>query len=222
MDTIELTADVRESLRKKARLLRRKGLTPGNIYGRGLDSVSLQISTPDLWQTVRQGGRNAVINLKVTGEKKSRTAVIREIQQHPVTNELLHVDFLQVDVTRSISADVPVVLVGESPLPKGQTVISLALSTIQVQGLPMAIPRSIEADISVLEEIDQSIWVKDLPIPTGVEVLTDPDQIIVRASLARVVEEIVATEEEDAEALEESGQPLKDATNAQDEGANEA
>ena len=195
MDTIELTVEVREALRKKARFLRRKGLTPGNIYGRNLDSVALQVQTSDLYQTLVQGGRNAVLTLKINGEKSPRTAVIRGVQRDPVTDSLVHVDFLQVDVTRAITSDVPVVLIGESPLPKGQTVIAQTVSSIQVQGLPMEIPRSVEVDITILEEIDQAIWVRDLQLPPNIEVLTDADQMVVRAALARVVEEVVEGEE---------------------------
>lgn len=186
MDTLELAVDVREALGKKARFLRREGITPANIYGRNLDSVALQLHSADLVQALTQAGRNAVLTISVKGEKKSRSAVIRNVQRHPVTDRIIHVDFLQVDITRAITSDVPVILIGESPLPKASTVISQTLSSIQVSGLPMDIPSSVEADISVLLEVDQSIHVRDLQLPEGVEVLTDSDQMVVRAAQGRV------------------------------------
>ena len=195
MATIELTADIRQERGKKTRFLRRRGLTPANLYGPKIDSVPLQIQTSHLQQALAQGGRNAMLTIKVTGEKDFRAAVIRAIQVHPVTDELVHVDFLQVDVTRTISAEIPVFLVGESPLPKGQTLIAQAISSVQVEGLPMDIPRSVEVDISILIELDQSIWVRDLQLPPNIEVLTDPDQLVVRAAMARVVEEVEEVEE---------------------------
>ena len=199
MDTIQLAVDVREAMGKKARFLRRDGLTPANIYGRNLDSVALQLPSADLIQALSQGGQNAVLDVKVKGEKTARTAVIRNIQRNPVTDVVIHVDFLQVDVTRAITSDVPLVFVGESPLPKTQTVISQILASIQVSGLPMQIPNSIEVDVSVLEEIDQSIFVRDLNLPDDIEVLTDGDQMIVRATPGRVAEVLPGEEEEDAE-----------------------
>ncbi len=200
MDTIELAVDIREAKGKKARFLRRDGLTPANIYGRNLDSVALQLPSAELHQALSQGGQNAVLDVKVKGEKKARTAVIRNIQRNPVTDDVIHVDFLQVDVTRAITSDVPLVFIGESPLPKAQTVISQILASIQVSGLPMQIPNSVEVDVSVLEEIDQSIFVRDLTLPDGLEVITDGDQMIVRATPGRVVEALPGEEEEDAEA----------------------
>ncbi len=211
MATIELTADIRQERGKKTRFLRRRGLTPANLYGPKIDSVPLQIQTSHLLQALVQGGRNAMLTIKVTGEKDSRAAVIRAIQVHPVTDELVHVDFLQVDVTTTISAEVPVFLVGESPLPKGQTLIAQAISSVQVEGLPKDIPRSVEVDISILIEIDQSIWVRDLRLPPNIEVLTDPDQLVVKAAMARVVEEVeeveAAEEEVEGEAVEEGEAP---------------
>ena len=212
MDTIQLAVDVREAMGKKARFLRRDGLTPANIYGRNLNSVALQLPSADLIQALSQGGQNAVLDVKVKGEKKARTAVIRNIQRNPVTDVVIHVDFLQVDVTRAITSDVPIVFIGESPLPKTQTVISQILASIQVSGLPMQIPNSIEVDVSVLEEIDQSIFVRDLQLPDDIEVLTDGDQMIVRATPGRVAEVLPGEEEEDAEA----GAPAEDAPESEE------
>ena len=212
MDTLELAVDVREALGKKARFLRREGLTPANIYGRNLDSVALQLQSADLIDALTQGGRNAVLAVKVKGEKAPRPAVIRNVQRHPVTDSIVHVDFLQVDITRAITSDVPVVLVGESPLPKTSTVISQTLGSIQVSGLPMDIPSSVEADISVLVEVDQSILVSDLRLPASLEVITDADQMVVRAAQGRV-------SAADAEAAEEAEEGAEEAAEA--EGASE-
>lgn len=206
MDTLELAVDVREALGKKARFLRRDGITPANLYGRKLNSVPLQLQSSDLIQALTQAGRNAVLAVHVKGEEKPRPAVIRNVQRHPVTDHIVHVDFLQVDITRAITSDVSIILIGESPLPKTTTVISQTLSSIQVSGLPMDIPSSVETDISVLQEVDQSILVSDLVLPEGVEVLTDPDQMVVRAAQGRVSAADAAAEaaEEAEEGAEEA------------------
>ncbi|MFQ5874809.1 MAG: 50S ribosomal protein L25 [Dehalococcoidia bacterium] len=201
-DTIELSADRREILGKRVRFLRRQGLIPANVYGRARESVPLQIQAKDLQRALAKGGRTTVIGVSINGEKSLRTAVIRGLQRDPRTDELLHVDFLEVDVTQSITADIPIVLVGESPVSKSQSaMISQSLVSLQIEGLPTDLPRSIDVDISGLVEIDQEVRVRDLSVPTSISVLADPDQLVVKVARGRiVVEEEVAAEAEEEEA----------------------
>lgn len=218
MDTIELAADVRETKGKKVRFLRREGLVPANLYGPKVDSIPLQIQKKHLKQALAQGGRNAVLAVNVNGEKSARTAIIRGLQLDPRTDDLLHVDFLQVDVTETITAEIPIHLVGESPLPKGQTLIAQSISSVEVKGLPTELPRTIEVDVSYLTEIDQEVRVGDLQVSADIEVLTDPDQLVVKATRGRVEveEEVVAEEEEGAEAEEAEGEAEATATEAKE------
>ncbi|MFQ5934082.1 MAG: 50S ribosomal protein L25 [Dehalococcoidia bacterium] len=221
MDIIELSADKREILGKKVKALRRRGLIPANVYGRNKKSIALQVEDKQFYKALTEGGRNAVINVKINGEKKARTAISRGLQRDPSTEELLHVDFFEVDVARRITAEVPIVLVGESPVAKGATaMISQSLGALEVEGLPTELPRSIDVDISGLAEIDEEIRVSDLLVPSNVSVLSDPDQLVVKVARGRISaeeEELAAAEAEEEEMAVEGEAPEAEATEPQAE-----
>lgn len=223
MATIELAADKREVLGKKVRFLRREGLIPANLYGKAKESVALQMQMKDFQQALAIGGRNAVMEVKVNGEKNARTAVVRGLQRDPRTDQLLHVDFYEVDVTQTITAEIPIKLTGESPAARGSdAMISQSLTTIEVAGLPTDLPRSIEVDLSILLEIDQEVRVKDLSVSPNISVLTGEDRLVVKVARGRIAveEEVVVEEEElevEGEAAAEEGAPEADAPAAEKE-----
>ena len=219
METIELRADIRQILGKRTRYLRRQGLIPANLYGPTIKSVPLQIDSRNLQQALVRGGRNAVFTVNVNGEKTPRTAVLRGIQRDPVTDDLLHVDLYHIKVTEAITAEVPIALVGESPLIKVKAaVLNQSLTSLQVEGLPMELPRTLEVDVSDLTEIDQEIRVRDLTVPGNITVLTDINQLVVKLSRSRVemaleeeaAEEVAAEAEEEAAPVEEEGGPTQE------------
>ena len=105
----------RSVLGKRSKRLRWDGVLPANVYGRGLDSVAVQLPRRDAEALLDEHGLNALIELAVEGEGEQRPVVVRAVQRHPLTRELQHLDFYQVDLTRPIQAMVQVTLVGESP-----------------------------------------------------------------------------------------------------------
>ena len=215
MDKIELSAAKRAVLGKKVRALRWQGITPANIYGHGIDSTAVEIRTPELKNTIAKAGKTGLISLTVEGEKSPRMVIIKGIQRHPLTQDLVHADLYQVKMKEKMKAEVPLAFIGEAPAVKDLDGILLqSLSTIEVECLPADIPHSIEIDLSVLRNFDQSIHVGDLKIPDGVSLLTDQDRTVVaitRRRIAEVVEEIAEAEEEveaeeaEAPAAEEGG-----------------
>ena len=211
MDREELKATKRDTLGKKVRFLRRQGLTPANVYGASTESMSLQIETPLMERLIARVGRNALITLKVDG--KRRVAMIRDIDRDPLTDQLLHVGFFQVEMTQKVKADVPVVFIGESPAEKiSRLMLIHNLSTVHVEALPADLPRNIEIDISQLAEPGDGIHVKDISVGENVEVLTDPDEVVVHVMESRVAaeaeeiraEEVVVEEEEGVAVGEEA------------------
>lgn len=202
MEREELKTSRREINGKKVRFLRREGLTPANLYGPGIESVPLQADTAVVKHLLHKVGRNALISLRIDGDKKSRMVMVRDIQRDPLNGSLLHVDFFQVEMTHKVRADVALVFVGEAPAAKSRRAMLIeSLSQLHVEALPADLPSHIEVDLSVLVEIDQAIHVRDISAGDGVEVLTEPDQVIARVmeSKAEVVEEVA----EEAEAVEE-------------------
>ena len=159
-------------------------------------------------------GRNALVTLKVNGDKKPRKVMIRDIQRNPLTEELLHVGFFQVEMTHRVRAEVPLLFLGEAPAAKSRRGMLLHnLTTLQVEALPAELPRNIEVDLSGLEELDQAIYVRDIPVDDAVEVLNDPDYMVVQVKESRVeveekaVEAVAVTEEAPPEEAEREAEP---------------
>ena len=200
----ELKVITRDTLGKKVRFLRRKGLTPANLYGPNIESIPLQVETTLLKRLIARVGRNALVTLMVDG--KPRVVMIRDIQRNPLTDDLLHVGFFQVEMTHRVKTEVPLLLLGDAPAAKSSRVMLLQnLTALQVEALPGELPRNIEVDLSGLEEIGQTIHVRDIPVSDTLEVLNDPDQVVVRVMETRVeVEEVVAAKEEEAPPEEEA------------------
>ncbi len=215
MTELKIEASKREVLGKKSRFLRREGITPAHLFGHGIKSIPLQCDTARLQRIIARAGMTRLITLEVEGYKEPRSVFIREIQREPVGGGLLHIDFYQVKRTEKIRVDVPLVLIGEAPAmkEKGRT-LTHSLNSLSVESLPDKLPPQIEIDLSPLVEVEDAIFVRDLVLSPDVTVITDPDQMVVRVSEARVVEEVVAeavpaaeaaAEEAEAEAAREAG-----------------
>ena len=196
MDTISLDVGPRDVLRKKVKALRRSGVIPLHLYGRDIPSQALQADSATVARIVSQVGRNIPLYLKVEGSQEQSLVFVREVQLHPVTNRILHVDFFRVDVTQRIKGDVPITLLGEAPAVRvHRGILMQSLHQLSVECLPMEMPERIEIDISGLEELDQGIRVSDFSPGQGITVLTDPEELIVRVGAPRVTEEEVGRPE---------------------------
>lgn len=207
MEELTLTVDRREVLGKKTRFLRRQGITPVHIFGHGIESLALQCETDELKQIIAQAGETRLINLKIKGDRQPRNVFIREIQRDVFGKQLLHVDFYQVKMSEKMEVEVPIVLVGESPAMKGKgRMISHGITELSIECLPDKVPPQIEVDISVLEEIEQAIQVKDIVLDPDITVNSDPEQMVVKITEVMVEEEEEVVEEEEeveAEAVAE-------------------
>lgn len=208
MEDLTLPATNRSILGKKTRFLRRQGITPVHLFGHGLESQALQCDTANLQRIIAQAGMSRLISLEIEDDKRPRAVFIREIQRDALTGQPLHVDFYQVKKTEKIRVDVPIVLIGEAPAmrEKGRSLLR-GVTSLSIECLPDKLPPQIEVDLSHLEEAEQAIFVRDITLSPDIAVTTDPDQLVVKVSEARVeVEEVVeevAVAEEVAE--EETG-----------------
>jgi len=183
----ELSVEPREVVGKKVALLRRAGKTPGNIYGRGLESMSIQVDHDELQRTIRASTANEVIDLKVAGESALRPVVIQKIQRNPLNSAYLHADFYQVSLREKMRAAVPIVIVGNSiAIDTYNGVLVHSTDVLNVEALPLDIPTQIEVDISKLRELEATIHVRDLNVPANVTVLSDPDVAVVKIASPRV------------------------------------
>jgi len=203
---LTLQAVNRGVLGKKTRFLRRQGITPTHLFGHNLESLVLQCDTANLQRIIAQGGMTRLINLEIEGDKRPRAIFIREIQRDEITGQLLHVDFYQVKKTEKIKVDVPIVLIGEAPAmkEKGRSLLH-GVTSLSIECLPGEVPPRIEVDLSHLEEAEQPIYIRDITLNPDITVTTDPDQLVVKVSEARVerVEEVVEEEVVAEEKVEE-------------------
>ena len=176
--------------------LRAEGKIPGVIYGHGIDPIPIAIEGRALRAALHtDAGLNALLNLTFDGQ--SHLTMARDIQRDRVRNVVIHVDFQVVRRDEIISADVPIVLVGEAEkVERADGVIALELHSLAVNATPLTVPNEIEIDISALE-IHDSIRVGDLQLPTGVTTDLDPETPIVLAQPPQAT-----AEEEEAEAAE--------------------
>jgi large subunit ribosomal protein L25 len=206
MADVQLSVDPRVVTGKKVKALRRQGITPAHLYGRDTESLAVQASTQTVINLLRTAGGNAIIDLHINGESKPRPVVLRGVQRHPVSGELVHVDFYQISLTETLRSEVPLVLTGESPAVSVYDGVLLQnLDRVTVEALPSDVPQQIEVDVSGLEEIDSAIFLRDLDVPPNVQVLADLDQVVAKIAAPRLaveLEEEVAEEEEGVEGEE--------------------
>jgi large subunit ribosomal protein L25 len=200
MDDLTLTAEKRELLGKRNRFLRRQGITPTHLFGHNIESQALQCDTVELGRIIAHAGATRLISLKIAGEKQPKGVFIREIQRDVISKQLLHVDFYQVKMGEKMEVEVPVVLVGEAPAMKAKgRMLAHSITSLHIECLPDKVPPQIEVDISILEEIEQAIHVKDIVLDPDITVHTDPEQLVVKVAEAVVkVEEVEEVAEEEA------------------------
>ena len=193
-----LQATIRESLGTGAvKRLRKSGWVPGVIYGRGSESVPVQLNNQELVRFLHTlSSEHTLIKLKV--KNKNEDVMIQDIQYHPYKNMLVHVDFHKVAMDEKLTTVVPVQDVGEAKGVVSGGVLEHAVRELKVECYPKDLPSVIEIDISELE-IGQSIHISDLPVPSGVRFLDDPDLSVVSVLSPIVQEEAEGEESEEVE-----------------------
>ena len=206
MDVQPLSLSQRSVTGKKVKQLRKQGVLPVHMYGSGIESQTLQAEAGDIRRVLPRVGTNIPVSLQVEGSDEENICFVREVQRHPVTEDILHVDFIRVDITQTISAEVPITLIGSAPATQQGGTLLQPLTSLLVEALPMDIPASVEADVSDLDDFEKSIVVSDILVSDNVRVLTDSDEFVARVSPPRVEAEIfgISEEEEAEEAAEDA------------------
>jgi large subunit ribosomal protein L25 len=187
--TVQTRAEVGRNAIKK---VRKQGLIPGVIYGVGHEPINLEVNSRQLSAVLaHSSSENILLDLEIIDgdDKRNSLAMIQEVQHHPLQRRILHVDFHAVSATEKITAEVPIETIGEPVGVKtGGGLLEHILRDLEVECLPGDLPERIQVDVTSLD-INQSIHVKDLQLPAGVEAITDGDLTVVAVSAARVEEE---------------------------------
>ena len=192
MKEIVLQAEKRSPVTDGAlQAMRRQGRVPGVAYGEKGEPISLSVDEKTLQKVLRsEGGRNALMTLQV-GER-SYPVLIKEIQRDIITRAILHVDFHRVSLKQKVEASVPLHVKGEAPGVKlSGGVLEHLVRAVRVRCFPAEIPTSLDVDVSSLQ-IGQAAKAKDLTVPPAVELLLDPESVIVNVVSPTILEEPAA------------------------------
>jgi large subunit ribosomal protein L25 len=197
---VTLQAKKRESGgRGAARRLRSQGVVPAIIYGADQDNYSIQVSAREFGTILRSSsGDNFLVDLQIEGAKeKTKLAMVQDIQQDPLSGQLVHVDFHAVNENQTLTATVTIELIGESEGVKQGGVLDHQLHSIDVHCRPADLPEKLEVDISGMV-VGDSLHVSDIGVPDGVELTLDDEVVVVQVAEPR----LAAAGEEDGEAAE--------------------
>jgi len=217
---LELIAKERRITGKQVHRLRREGLVPAVLYGNGAPSLPLQIEREALQQLLHREGRSTLLQLKLDG-RRATTALVKQVQYHPTSGELLHVDFQRVGAREKLKARVPLHFVGEAPaVGLGNVVIVRSLDEMQVECYPADLPAALEVDLSQLHEPGSAIRVKDLHPGSKVTILDQPDQVVASAAATR--KELAEVPAAPVEQPEEAAAAPERAAGVAEEGLREA
>jgi large subunit ribosomal protein L25 len=227
-ERVKLQVQERESRGSaESRRLRKQGLIPGVLYGRGRAPHAICIPERELRRVLTgDGGLHAILDVVLEGQKTTHASILKSFQQDPVRGGLIHVDLQEVRLDQPIQARVVVELLGE---PVGVTeggVLSQVNREVTVEALPMEIPEHVELDVTGMA-IGDTLRLSDLPVQDGIKFLDDPEETVLATVTmpTRIVEpepEEVEGEELEEGELPEGEVPEGEAAEAAAEGEGEA
>lgn len=197
-----------EKGRSAARQARRDGKVPAIVYGRGEETYMVEVDAKQLERMLHHGlGEHGMLDLKIQHgrSKKRQTVLIREVQHHPVTGEVLHVDFYHIDLEQKISASVPITLIGHADGVKMGGILEHTLRELEIECVAKKMPERVELDVTNLE-LGHSYHVRDLVLDGDLHVVTDPNRAVATIVTPRLREEAALAAEE-AVPEEEAAEP---------------
>ncbi len=208
MEQVPLAAEKRSILGRKVSNLRKDGLIPAHVFGRKIETEHVQVKAADFAEVFEKVGQTGIIDLSVGS--KNIPVMVKGIQIHPVTDQVLHVDFYQVNLAEKVKVNVPLEIVGEAPaVEKKLGLLLTPITEIEVEALPADIPESIEVDISALAAVEDELKVKDLKVDRSkVEIITDEELVVVQIGelVTKEMEAVEAEMEAEAAATVETAE----------------
>ena len=195
MNAIDLEVQSREATkRNRAKALRSSGRVPGVVYG-GSDNQLVEVEHK-VFERIMQAASSDTVLLDLKLGKDKRLALVQEVQHHPLSREPLHIDFREVKPDQKVIITLPTVSVGEPVGVKtGGGNLEHVLRYVKVKGTPTSLPEVIETDIAKLD-IGQTLLVRDMVVPEGVEILADPSNAVFSVTRPRVVEASASVEDQ--------------------------
>ena len=202
MSEYKLTAETRQP-DLKASQVRANEMVPASLYGHNVEPIAVSLPAAEFNKVFQKAGRSSLVEITLGDTKKA--VLFKEPQYHPINGEVMHIDLFAVNMTETIKADIPLVFENEAPaLASGEATLVTNKDQLEVECLPSKLPHDLKVDLSSLANIDDAIYVKDVKLPEGVEVLNDPEEIIVLVAQQREEEPEPEVSEEDAIAAVEA------------------
>lgn len=196
-----LTA-IKRSKADKLKAIRDNGMVPAVVYGARVENTMISVSSIDFEKILKVAGESSTIVLEIKDEKEKSTKVdvlIHDMQKDPIRGFPTHIDFLAIDMNKTIEVTIPLEFIGIAPGEK-EGVLVKTLHEVEIEALPKDLPHNISVDLSVLVALDDQIHVKDLAIPSGVKMITDENEVV--ALIAPIKEEVVEEAPVDLSAIE--------------------
>ncbi len=206
METIHISATVRDVFGKKLTELRKNGSLPAVVYGNKKDNIAISVNAKEFNKAFSVAGYSTIMKLKV-GEEGSENVLVHDIATDPLTSEVSHVDLYRINMSKIIRTEVPLHFIGEAPAVFQQEgTLFKNIEEIELETLPATLPSHIEVDIAILDDFTKSIHVSDLKVDEGVTILTELDQLICKVEPPRSEEEIAALDEEIGDTIPEGAE----------------
>lgn len=195
-EEFSLKAALREKMSGKALAKSRKeGRIPAVLYGHGVEPKMLWIDSIAFSKLYAKAGESSILSLALEGGKPVN-ALIHDVELDALTHRFAHADFFQVRMDEKLETSVPLEFVGEAPaVRENGGILVHPVEELHISCLPKDLPHSIAVDISVLATFDNHIQVKDLQIPTGVEVLADTNAVVAFVEPPRTEAQMAALDE---------------------------
>ena len=202
---LSLSANIRKTLGKKVKSLRKKDILPGVLYGPKIKPLPLEIDLKEFEKIYKETGESTLISLEVADLKRKYLVLIHDSEKDPVTDRIIHIDFYQPSLEEEVTVAVPIIFEGVSLAVKelGGTLVR-NIHELEVKALPQNLPHEIKVDISKLKTFEDDILVKDLVVPKEVKILKDPEESVALVTPPeKVEEELVEPIEEKVEEVQE-------------------
>ncbi len=191
-----LSAEKRTVLGKKVKKLRREGILPANVYGQSHKSIAIQMPIKDFSPVFRKSGETGLVDLSF--EKETLPVLIHSVQREPRSQEVIHVDFLVVNLKEKITTKVPVVAIGEPLAVKDKLGILISvLSELEIEALPADLPEKIEVPVEELAAVGDHVLVSDIKGVSSFTITADPAQVVFK--IDELVQKVEEPEPEAAE-----------------------
>jgi large subunit ribosomal protein L25 len=186
-----LNAVSRTEIGKASAHVRKAGKVPAVVFGHGLESIPISLDAHEFDHLRKTARSNTIITLMIDGKGK-RNVMLHGFQIDPRTRHLLHVDLFALKTGEEVTVDVPIITTGESYAVDrlGGTLLH-TVSHIRVRALPEKLPQSLEVSVESLDDFEKAIHVRDLPLPEGVTLMSEPDDVVAKVAAPKAVEETV-------------------------------